>query len=225
MNTLKIAMLLIFSFMLFSSTVFEDKKSYPGYVVYNNDQKVEGIVQPGTVTDNEVKIKMLINGKKKTFKPKDIKAYAYEMIEKNDIGKMVKTWIKYERQEAIDAPKPFGSTDVFMQIEVNGALTLYSYYVEMRAKRENPFQHSYYVKNNQGKLISIDEKNFVKKSKKLFKAYSAMSTQIGKKQFRYSNFVRMVRDYNYWLLNQHDSTVYKVSPENYDNRQYPATNN
>ncbi len=216
MNTLKIALLFSFSFILFSSNVFDEKKSYPGYIIYDNGQKLEGVVQPGTVTDNEVKIKMLVNGKKKIFKPKDIKAYAYEMKEKNDLGKWGKTWINYERQEAIESPKPFGSKEVFMQIEVKGALTLYSYYVEKRAKRENPFQHSYYLKNKSNKLISIDEKNFAKASKKLFKGYPAMFTQIGKKQFRYSNLVRMVRDYNYWMVNQHDKTVYKVSPENYD---------
>ena len=216
MNTLKIVLLFGLSFALISSIVLEEKKTYPGYVVFENDRKIEGVVQPGTVTDNEVKIKMLIKGKKKTFKPDEVKEYGYEMIEKNDLDNLVKTWIRYERQEAIAPPKPFGSTDVFMQIEVEGTIKLYSYYVEMRAKRENPFQHSYYVKNKEGKLISIDEKNFLKQSKKVFKDYSAMASQIGKKQFRYTNFVRMVRDYNYWSVNQHDQTVYKISPENYD---------
>ena len=43
-----------------------------------------------------------------------------------------------------------------------------------------------------------------------------MNSQIGKKQFRYINFKRMVRDYNYWVINKHEGTEYKVSPENYD---------
>lgn len=216
MNALKVALLIGISFLIYSFDFAGKKDIYPGYVIFNNDHREEGKIQPGSLTDNEVKIKFIEKGKKKVLKPEDIKEYGFEKIEKNDLGNMVKKWYRYVKAEADYPPKPFGSNEVFMELEVEGALNLYSYYIEMRAKREDPFQHSYYIKGETGKLTLIEEKTFRRQSRKFFKDYSAMSSQIGKKQFRYDNLKRMVRDYNFWVKNQHDSNEYKVSPENYD---------
>ena len=35
--------------------------------------------------------------------------------------------------------------------------------------------------------------------------------KIGQKDFQYRNLDRMIRDYNYWSVNQHDSDEYRVA--------------
>jgi len=55
----------------------ERKPSYPGYLVWNDGIKEMVKIQPGSITDNEVKIKYLVQGKVITIKPENIKAYGY----------------------------------------------------------------------------------------------------------------------------------------------------
>ena len=208
--------LICLSSFIFPSDFLIEKEQMPGYIILENDEKIDGSIIPGSVTDNEVKVKFVENGKKKTYKPKKVKAYGYQIFGKNDVGKTVSEWIHYERLKVDLPPKPFGPTTVFMRKEVEGAIQLYSYYVEMRAKRENPFQHSYFIRKSGGKIKEITEKKFRRMSLELFRDYRAMHQRIGQKQFQHKNLIRMVRDYNFWVQNGHDAYEYKVSPENYD---------
>lgn len=216
MNLIKIGSLFGLVLLFLSSAFHPAKDALPGYLILENGKRLEGWIEPGSVTDNEVKVKFAQKGKAKSYKPKKVKAYGYEISAKNDVGKTVSEWIHYERQEVEYPPKPFSSTTVFMRREAGGELNIYSYYIEMRAKRDNPFQHSYYIKKKDGRLKEVKEKNFKRMSLEYFRNYKAMHSRIGDKQFQYKNLIRMVRDYNFWVENGHDSMEYKVSPENYD---------
>jgi len=193
----------------------EAKSSYPGYLIWNDDVKEIVKIQPSSLTDNEVKIKYLVKDKWVSIKPKDIKAYGYSKKTKTEAGKN----FHYDRLEMSYPAKPFGSNTVMVLREVSGPVSLYSYFVEVRADRKNPVQHRPHVLDEKGKLIEFTEENFKKKSRLLFGKYTALRTRIGSKKFQLRNLRRMVRDYNYWLAEQHDATVYKVSPENYDMNQ------
>jgi len=213
MNLIKNCLLLGLAMVCLSTTLPNSKDSnkeeWPGYLILDNDQKIEGKIIPGSVTDNEVKVKFIEKGKKKTYKPKKIKAYGYQISAKNDVGKTVYEWIRYVRKEVKEPPKPFGSNTVFMKQEVGGSIELFSYYVEMRAKH-------YFITEKGGKIKEITERKFRRITLELFRSYKALHSRIGQKQFKYKDLIRMVRDYNYWIENGHDTEEYVVSPENYD---------
>ncbi len=186
------------------------------YIVFNDDSKVEGKIIVGSKTDNEVKFKFLDGKKKVTYTPEKVKAYGYEAIIEDSDGRSTKKWIHYERMEMEEAPKIFSDNIVFVEREVLGECSLFSYYVEQRSNYDVPVAQHYYLRTAEGELIKLDENNYTRMLKDFFAGYTAMAEQIGKKQFKYTNILRMVRDYNYWAQNKHEATTYKVSPENFD---------
>lgn len=184
----------------------------PGYILEKNGKKVEGKIIPGSITGNELKITFVSrSGQKKSYKPKDIKGYGYEAEIEDDLGLEETEWVHYESTKADYPPKPFASKDVFMQRESEGAVSLFCYYIEVRNNPKQPFRYVYYLKDQNGKLSKIEKDDFKKVSKTLFKDYTAMSNRIGRKDFLYKNLDRMVRDYNYWVANQHDAGEYRVA--------------
>ena len=206
--------LMLFLFLLITFTTQAKKgERFPGYILTLDGEKIEGEIIAGSITDNEVKVQFIAEGKdkKKTYKAKQLKGYGFEVIEEDDLGLQYKSWVHFEQQKVDYPPKPFASTTVFMQREEAGALTLYCYYVEVRNDRKNPMRYHYYVKNDDGSLVKVEKKDFRKMARKLFKNYKAMYSKIGKKDFEYKNLDRMVRDYNYWVTNQHNSNEYRVA--------------
>lgn len=191
-----------------------DKREEPveGYIITKDGNRVEGEIIPGSVTDNEVKVTFInVAGKKKTYKPKDLLGYGYESEIEDELGLGETEWIHYETAKADYPPKPFSSTNVFMQRETDGSLSLFTYYVEQRSNPKNPYKYIYYLKDENGKLTKVEKSDFNKVAKKLFKDYTAMYNRIGRKDFAYNNLGRMVRDYNYWQANQHDASEYRVA--------------
>lgn len=200
----------------FTTTSSEEAKpNYPGFLIWNDGVKETVKVQPGSITDNEVKIKYLVNGKVITIKPENIKAYGYT---KNPSVKTAENF-HYDRFEMNYPAKPFASNTAMVLREVSGPVSLYSYFVEVRVDRKNPVQHRPHLRNGKGKLVELTEENFKKKTQKIFGNYTALRDRVGTKNFEMQNLRRMVRDYNYWMVMKHDANVYKISPENYDVNQ------
>ena len=191
------------------------KKKVPGYILKKDGKKEEGSIIPGSVTSNEVKVIFIgRSGKKQTFKPKQLQGYGYQDSETDDLGIEETRWIHYETHKVDYPPKPFGPKIVFMEREVEGTLSLFCYYVEVRDNPKKPYRYFYYMKDASGKMTKVEKKSFNKVAKKNFKDYTAMSDRIGRKDFIYRNLDRMVRDYNYWTENQHDSSEYRVAMVN-----------
>ena len=205
---------ILFLFFLMCSNLYAKKSDpLPGYILTLDHKKVEGEIIVGSITDNEVKIQFIREGrdKKKSYKAKELLGYGYESVEEDDLGLEYKRWIHYEQQKVEYPPKPFASTTVFMQKEESGELVLFTYYREVRNDRKNPYRYHYFIKDDKGKLVKIEKKDFRKMAGKLFKNYNAMYSKIGKKDFQYKNLDRMVRDYNFWVENQHSADEYRVA--------------
>ena len=213
---MRILITTVFAFLFLSSSLLAQKgEKVQGYVVLNNGQKLEGSIKVGSITDNEVKVLFFSkSGSKKTYKPTDLKGYGYESIDLDDLGNEVMTWLHYETHKVDYPPKPFGPTTVFMQRELEGTITLYTYYIESRTDVKNPFRYFYYLKDDNGNLNKVEKDEFTNVAKKVFGSYSALTTRVGKKGFSYRNLDRMVRDYNYWSVNQHNSDEYRVAMKN-----------
>ncbi len=204
---------LLFAFLISFTLHAKKGDKVDGYIIKNDDTRIEGKIMIGSITDNEVKVVFYKKGqsKKIIYKPNDIKAYGYEAIEVNDVGTKQKRWIHFERQKVDYPPKPFGPKTVFMEREEQGELTLFCYYIEVRNNPKQPYRYEYYIKDEAGKTHKLTREKFYKEAKGIFKKYSALSTRIGQKQFNYRNLERMVRDYNFWTVNRHDKNEYRVA--------------
>lgn len=186
---------------------------YPAYVILNDDSRIEGLAVIGSLTECEVGVKFIRNGKKIKYKTKDLKAYGYEKTIFEKGKKPSKRWIHYERFKVETPPKPFAPKEVFIEREVEGEVSIYCYYIEQPANRVEPLKFEYFIKDTSGKVTIVDRKTYVQFAKKLFKDYRGLVKNIGKKHFEYRHLNRMVSDYNYWKENQHDAALYKISPE------------
>jgi hypothetical protein len=98
-----------------------------------------------------------------------------------------------------------------MEREVEGAISIYCYYIEVRNNPKKPYRYIYYLKDQNNIIQKVEQKNFPTISKSVFKGYIALTDRIGEKSFEYRNLDRMVRDYNYWVANQHNSNEYRVA--------------
>jgi len=205
-----------FAIFFLSSSLFAQKgEKVPGYVTLKNGQKLEGQIKVGSITDNEVKVLFYNNsGSKTTYKPTDLKGYGYESIDMDDLGNDVMAWMHYETHKVDYPPKPFGPTTVFMQMEETGDVSLYTYYIESRTDVKNPYRYFYYLKDDQGNLNKVEKEDFTAVVKKVFGTYSALTSRVGQKGFSYRNLDRMVRDFNYWSVNQHNADEYRVAMKN-----------
>ncbi len=197
---------------VFATNYYELKKEKTdGYIILTSGERLEGEVEPGSVTDNEIKVIFYSDNKRKTYKPTELIGYGYLDQDQDDFGFEEGRWIHFESHKVDYPPKPFGPTTVFMHKEEEGALTLFCYYVEVRTDVKNPYKYDYFIKDDKNQLKKLDKESYRSVVKSLFKDYSALSTRIGQKDFQYRNLDRMIRDYNYWSVNQHDSDEYRVA--------------
>jgi len=188
-------------------------KMLNGYILLKNGSRVEGKCKIGSITNREVKVTFQRKGapKKRVYKPKELLGYGYESPELDDLGLDEPQWIHYETLKVDYPTKPFGSTTVFVEREVEGTINLYCHYIEVRNNRKNPYRYVYYMKTETGVYKKLEKDSFKSTAKKVFKDYPALASRIGKKDFLYRNLDRMIRDFNYWSVNKHDKNEYRVA--------------
>ncbi len=216
MRQLRIILLLILP-VLFSFDYPALKNDvFPGYVILDSGQKLEGLVMLGTFIERELKVKFVDRGKKVSYTAEQLQGYGYEKTEMDELGKQRKIWIHYEKMEALEPPRIFAPTNVMVEREVEGEQDLFCFYIQQRANIEKPYEYYYLLRAADGELTKVTEENFIEVLKKEFGGYTAMVERLGKKQFGFKNIGRMARDYNYWVSQKHDPVSYIVSPENYD---------
>jgi hypothetical protein len=214
-----ITLILIIAFGITATLQAQTKKGDKvlGYVIDNSGKKIEGNIIISDWADSQISVKFFKKGssKKVTYKPNQLEGYAYQQTVVDCTGKKEKNWIEYDTRKADRPSRMFGPTTVFMNKEVSkGHYRLYCYYIEVRNDVKNPYTYSFFIENNDGDFVKVDEENFDAQAKKLFKGYNAMTSKVGKKGFSLKNLDRMVEDYNYWVVNQHDTNEYRVAMKN-----------
>lgn len=214
-----ITLTLIFVFSISASLQAQTKRGdkVPGYIIDNAGKKIEGNIIVADWADSQIKVKFYKKGtsSKVVYKPNQIKGYAYEQTLVDCTRKKIKQWVEYDTRKADRPSRAFGPTTVFMHKEVtSGHYKLYCYYIEVRNDVKNPYTYSFFIEDDKGNFSKVDEENFSSQAKKLFKEYKALISNIGEKDFKLKNMDRMVEDYNFWLVNQHDTNEYKVAMKN-----------
>ncbi len=211
-----ITLVFIMTFTLGAVLNAQTKKGdkVPGYVIDNSGKKITGQIIVDDWADNQIQVKFIKKGtsKKVTYKPTQIKGYAFEETIVDCTGKKKQRLMEYDTRKADRPSRIFGPTTVFMHKEVTvGFYKLYCFYVEIRNDVKNPYEYSFFVEDVSGNFQKVDAENFKAMAKKLFKDYPALVNKIGEKDFKLKNLDRMVKDYNYWVTNKHDKNEYRVA--------------
>lgn len=187
-------------------------KDYQGYVILNNDEKIEGTIQMLSPTLNEVKVKLTDKaGKHVTYKSKEIKEYSFQ-VEKWNNETRVHDLISvvYVRKNVERPPVAFGPTEVLIQREVNGIISLYNHFIEQRINPNEPFSQVIYVEKNREKLIAVDKENFVSILKNMTAEYPELSAKIGSRGYGIKHIAEIVTAFNTWMIDNGEEVVLEM---------------
>ncbi len=210
-----ISIALFLSFQLLAiDRVTKQGDKVEGYIITIDNIKKEGLIKLGDWAENEVKVQFYEGNKKTVFKPNELSEYGFEITEINEQGNKAKRWVRFYQKTVDRAPMLFASKTVMMEREVEGDLNLYTYYIAKRDNVSQPFEYYFYIETKDGRFLKIDKKNYKTVAKQLFEDYSGLVQLVGKKGFLYGNLDRMINDYNYWVVNQHNSNEYRIALKN-----------
>lgn len=198
-NTITLITLFSLTF-LFASNVFagQSNKIYKGYIINNSGEKLEGEIQMLSPSLNEVKVKFTnSNNEKKTYKAKDVKEYAFKVEKWNkETRNHVEEWVFYTRKNVERSPVPFGPTEVLVERQVEGAISMYNHFVEQNATTEAPFIHVIYVEKQNKELISVTKENYKKVLRELTTDYPVIHNSIGTKGNGFKHISNIITAYN-----------------------------
>ena len=171
--------------------------SYKGFVITTMGDSLFGHIEYINPVYNELKVKFVNEeGKKKTFKTRDIVEYAF-LKSKYDKETRQKTnkWVHYIRKR-VDVSPLDGLTKyetLFLQRVTIGRITLYNYYTLSNSKvNQRKYEKEYFIEQMtpQGfDLTHINKLNY----KEEFKGILADS---GVRSYGYLSFHMAVKEYN-----------------------------
>ena len=177
-------------------------KTYQGYVVLNNDEKVEGTIQMLSPTLNEVKVKFTSkDGQKVTYKAKQVKKYSFKVEKWNSTTRVheVKN-IVYTRHNVERSPIAFGPTSVLIERQLTGSINMYNHFVETNNNVKQPFLHVMYAEKSAGELVEITKSNYKVELREMTADYPELSTKVGTKGYGFKYVTKIIASYNEWML-------------------------
>ena len=200
-KTLQILTIAIATFTLAFTAQATSKKVYNGYVVTISNETIHGKIQMLSPTLNEVKVKFIHkDGKKQTFKAKDLKSYSFQVPVYNKATKSRQMqWITYTKKTVDQAPIPFGTKNVLLEQQEKGQINLYNHFVETRSGATSMI-HMYQVEKGD-EMVSVTRKNFKKVMKEMVADYPELAAKVGKKGYGYKYITNIVAEYNQYNTN------------------------
>lgn len=207
-----LVLIILLPLVLSASNSVGDK--VPGYVLLDNGKRLEGKIIIGTLVGNELNVEFFSKGSniRKKYIPKDLQAYGYQIDDISEEGLMVHLWVHYKRQKVDKPPFPFGPTLVFMQMVEQGAVNLYTYFVEISHIEKQNYEYEYYIETETDPIPRKVQKDYFEQNiRSLIKDYTALSAKIGKENYTYRNLDQIVRDFNFWTVSKHDKNEYRMA--------------
>jgi hypothetical protein len=201
-RTLTIATVLIMFFALpFLANAKSNTKTYRGYVVTNSGEKLIGKIQMLSPTLNEVKVKFIGRGStKRILKAKDVKEYSFRVKKWNKAEKQYEeVWVTYIRKKVERSPIPFGPTNVLIERQIEGPISLYNHFVEQNSNTTSPYIQIKYVERHKDMLILISQENYKKVLKSLTVNNPTIHNKIGTRGYYFNNIDKIIIEYNTWL--------------------------
>jgi hypothetical protein len=202
---MKITSTIIFTlfFAITASVSFANNSAdqiYKGYVVLTSGEKVEGEVEFINPTLNEEVVIFYKDGKKTKYNAAkgEITEYGFLFQRHNKFTKKMEPyWFTYVLKSI-----PDGDKTVFMQREVEGKITLYSYYtLETSGINERSYKHNYFVeKAGSNELTRIDRNNYREAVKTyIVSGNKDLEMNLGHVGFGYKYLSNLVSLQNAWL--------------------------
>lgn len=173
---------------------------YTGYVILSAGDTLHGEIEFINPTLNEEVVVFYNNeGKRTKYVPTDdLKGYAFLFRRHNKFTKQLEPyWFSYVVKTI---PTAKGEKTVFLQKEVEGTITLYSFYtLETKGINERSYKHNYFVETAEN-LVRIDRINY----RDAIKTYivmgnSDLESNLGTAGFGYKYLSNLVDIQNAWL--------------------------
>jgi|AntRauTorckE5430_2_1112549.scaffolds.fasta_scaffold03689_3 hypothetical protein len=176
----------------------QEGKIYDGFVIMISGDTLEGKLEMLSPTMNQVKIKFIDeDGEKVLYRAKDLKAYAFKVeVWNKKINEKELKWIYYTKKIVERPPIPFASTEVLLQQEVVGNISIYNFYVETRV--EQYMEHIVYVEKNEV-LYEVNKENYKVILNELMGDLPFMKNKVGTKNYMYNNLEETIMEYNQQL--------------------------
>jgi hypothetical protein len=186
----------MFSFLLTVSAFAG--KTYDGYVVLNNNTRIEGSIQMLSPTLNEVKVKFAAkSGKKTTYKAKEVKEYGFKVEKWNKEDRRYEMVpVTYSRQKVNRSPIAMGPTNVLIERQITGSINMYNHFVERNSEASSPFMHFIYVQKGNEQLIHLHKKNYKTVLTEIMVQFPELTSKIGTKKYGFKYISNIISTYN-----------------------------
>ena len=173
-------------------------KTYTGYVVLNNDTRIEGTIQMLSPTLNELKVKFAAkNGKTTTYKAKEVKEYGFKVERWNKQNRQYEMApVTYSRQKVDRSPVAMGPTNVLVERQITGTINMYNHFVERNSEASSPFMHFIYVQTENNELIHLHKKNYKTVLTEMMVEFPELTSRIGTKQYGFKYVNNIISTYN-----------------------------
>lgn len=215
MNYLSLVVILSFSAIISLNAQKGDITN--GYIIKNDSVEVEGYVQLQKDFDyvTRVKFSEKENFKKyPIFKTKSILGYGFETTRYTNLNEPYIYWRHFKIYELDRPARMFASNTSFIEkILEGGEYEVWQFLYETGADIEMPITTRYIIFQDGEEICQIEARNFIESASTLFEGYTSLVKSLGKKQFRFDNFIRLVEDFNFWIENGHDPKIYKMNPK------------
>jgi len=189
-------------FFVASANPLSAAKTYDGYVIKNDDTKLEGKIQMLSPTLNEVKVKFINKeNKKNIFKANSVKEYGFEVQKWNHKTRQYHTQkITYTRQTVKRSPIAFGPKEVLIERQETGKINMYNHFIEQNSNIKQPFLHIVYVQKETKELVSITKKNYKKVLKEMTTENPELQAKIGSRGYGFKHIAKTIATYNSWMI-------------------------
>jgi hypothetical protein len=192
------------------SIVANASKVYQGYIILNDDARIEGNIEMLSPTLNEVKVKFISaeGGREQVYKAKEVKEYGFKVEKWNDEKRTHEAkLIVYARHKVQRSPIPFGPTEVLIEREVSGTINLFNHFIEANTNPNQPITHVIYIQKERGDLMDIHQDNYKTVLQEMTAEYPELSAKIGTKDHTFKYLNRIITDYNIWMLDNGEEMV------------------
>ncbi|MGB0862636.1 MAG: hypothetical protein ACPG19_11710 [Saprospiraceae bacterium] len=202
----KLIPLFLIAFLIGSSnSLYAGKKNFfEGFVITSMGDTLKGQIQYVNPVYNELKVKFRSEeGKRTTFKPKDLVEYAF-LFPEYDKGKKTKntSWVHYYRKRVNVSPveRIKKIETLFLQRITKGDIALYNYYsLKTNKIHSRNYKQEYFVEQmtpDGFDLVHIGRANFKEISKELLVMNPRLSEKLGTYGYGYKYFVKVVKLHN-----------------------------
>lgn len=182
----------------------ETKKSYKGYVLLENGEKITGNIEMLSPVMNQlkVKVKSLDNLNQKTFKSQEVKEYAFQTEVWNHKTREYSTkWVHYVNKEVSRSAVAFSSKKTLLLQDLAGTISYFNYYYQSNSDVDNPVKNIVYVSkaNHENGLIEISKANYKKTLQDMTFDYVELHAKIGTPEYGFKHVKKIIAEYNDYM--------------------------